>query len=36
MRLNQLCRHLDERGLPKAEQDLASRAVHDLLRMWAA
>ena len=36
MRLNQLCRHLDERGLPKAAQDLASRAVHDLLRMWAA
>ena len=36
MRLNQLCRRLDERGLPKAEQDLASRAAHDLLRMWAA
>jgi len=36
MQLNQLCRHLQERDLPKAEQDLASRAVHDLLRMWAA
>ena len=35
MRLNELCRRLAERGLPKAEQDLASRAVHDLLRMWA-
>ena len=36
MRLNELCRVLAEKGLPKAEQDLASRAVHDLLRMWAA
>ncbi|PPR20248.1 MAG: hypothetical protein CFH39_02349, partial [Alphaproteobacteria bacterium MarineAlpha10_Bin2] len=36
MRLNDLCcRHADN-GLAKTDQDLASRTVHDLLRMWAA
>ncbi len=35
-RLNELCRRLAESGQPKADQDLASRSVHDLLRLWAA
>ena len=36
MRLNDLCRRHADNGLAKADQDLASRTVHDLLRMWAA
>ena len=36
MRLNDLCRRHADNGLAKAGQDLASRTVHDLLRMWAA
>ena len=36
MRLNDLCRRHADNGLAKADQDLASRTVHDLLRMWPA
>jgi PKHD-type hydroxylase len=36
IRLNELCRRLTESDQPKVDRDLASRSVHDLLRMWAA
>lgn len=36
MRLSDVCRMLEKQDVGKEERDLASSALHDLLRMWAA